>query len=480
MLKKGFYCALGTPLDQNGNIIKHSLEAHIESQIGAGASGLLLMGTMGMLGCIKSDQYQIAVETAVKAVGENVVQKAMKRALDRQTIWEQLGRLGDTPFVLQSLEWNGDENVFLPVSILNQLRRDATEDLIRNRIEYYDNWAVSNKKGKLTTKPISTKQSVRKSQSTLLSDSVQLIKSKQLAQSILPSLKDNQTYDRPLLNGYVDRVDVDPALLNGLDTLSFAPSSFTFQLKVLQDQVNAVQQSGIPVRLVLPTITKMDDMTLLRNLPDGFWSLFDDYQIGNIGQLKLLQEKGIYKCFGSHTLNVTNAFAMDQHSALGLKGVTLSPELTLAEIRDIIKKASIWWEILVYGRLVLMNLEYCPQSQGKNNCSNCRFMGEHTLTDRKGYSFPVRKKRISHCYSELFNSQPIFLANQMTPFYDLSPSSLGLKLEGVAPEEWRFIIKSYRHGIDNPGENLPEDLENYAQSVKESGFTKGHFFRGVE
>lgn len=72
MLEKGFYCALGTPLDQNGNIIKHSLESHIESQIAAGASGLLLMGTMGMLGCIKSDQYQIAVETAVKAVGNRV------------------------------------------------------------------------------------------------------------------------------------------------------------------------------------------------------------------------------------------------------------------------------------------------------------------------------------------------------------------------------------------------------------------------
>ena len=72
MLKKGFYCALGTPLDQEGNIIKHSLEAHIENQIAAGASGLLLMGTMGMLGCIKTDQYQIAVETAVEVVNKRV------------------------------------------------------------------------------------------------------------------------------------------------------------------------------------------------------------------------------------------------------------------------------------------------------------------------------------------------------------------------------------------------------------------------
>ncbi|NLC44826.1 MAG: hypothetical protein GX783_11195 [Clostridiales bacterium] len=414
-----------------------------------------------------------------KAIGEQVVQKAMKRALDRQTLWEQLGRLGDTAFELQTLEWDGDDNVFLPVSVLNQLRRDATEDLMRNRIEYYDNRAVSVNKMNRPVKPNLKIHSVQMSQATQL-DSEQQTKSEQFVKFTLSSLKGDQSHDHPRLNGYVDRMDVDSSMLNGLDTLSFAPSSFSFKLELLQDRVKTIQQSGIPVRLVLPTITRMDDMTLLRNLPDAFWSMFDDYQIGNIGQVKLLQEKGIHECFGSHTLNVTNAFTMDQLSALGLKGLTLSPELTLAEIRDIMKKASMPWEVLVYGRLVLMNLEYCPQSQGKNNCSNCKFMGEHSLTDRKGYTFPVRKRRISRCYSELLNSQPIFLADQMAPFHDLSASYWGLKLEGVVPEEWKPIIQSYRYALDNPGEKLPEDLDDYAQSIKENGFTKGHFFRGVE
>lgn len=72
MLKKGFYCALGTPLDREGNLIKRSLEAHIENQISAGASGLLLMGTMGMLGCIRNGKYEEIVKTAVNAVNKRV------------------------------------------------------------------------------------------------------------------------------------------------------------------------------------------------------------------------------------------------------------------------------------------------------------------------------------------------------------------------------------------------------------------------
>lgn len=72
MLKEGFYCALGTPLDNQGNLIEESLKNHIESQINAGASGLLLMGSMGCMGCIRENQYEKIVQTAVDATASRV------------------------------------------------------------------------------------------------------------------------------------------------------------------------------------------------------------------------------------------------------------------------------------------------------------------------------------------------------------------------------------------------------------------------
>lgn len=47
-LENGFYTALGTPLDENGNIEEHSLRREIGNMIEAGARGLLLLGSMGM------------------------------------------------------------------------------------------------------------------------------------------------------------------------------------------------------------------------------------------------------------------------------------------------------------------------------------------------------------------------------------------------------------------------------------------------
>jgi len=48
LTETGFYTALGTPLDDKGAIVEESLIGQIEMQIEADASGVLLLGSMGM------------------------------------------------------------------------------------------------------------------------------------------------------------------------------------------------------------------------------------------------------------------------------------------------------------------------------------------------------------------------------------------------------------------------------------------------
>lgn len=70
--KNGFYTALGTPLDENGNLVEASLRKHINQQIEAGASGLLLMGSMGIEAYIKNSAYAEIVRVAVDEVAGRV------------------------------------------------------------------------------------------------------------------------------------------------------------------------------------------------------------------------------------------------------------------------------------------------------------------------------------------------------------------------------------------------------------------------
>ena len=428
--------------------------------------------------------------TLGKASSEYIVQPARKNALTEEEIRLHLNKLGDTPFAITDFALECDKGIFLPVSLLNQLRREAARNLTEKRIAYYD------RKAALRNSMVWERRG--KSREEIGEGNGETGCSRVVGAPVAPGsgkyadctaecAKAYPTYasdSRTVLNGYVDRLDVfpesSPECFRGLDVVSYAPRSFSFAMDALREQVEPIRKSGIAVRLVLPSITRRSDMEWLRSLDDGIWTMFDGYQLGNLGQVLLLREKGVKNCFGGDSLNVTNTWTIAQLRDLGLKGVVLSPELTTAEIHDIIKRSCLPCEILVYGRIRLMTLEYCPHATDQNSCGNCRFMGEHTLTDRMGYEFPLRKRRISRCYTELLNSLSIFLADNMDAFHKLSVAAWGLQLEGLAPEERKQVILSYRYALDHPGGSLPEDLAAYAEAVKKSGFTKGHFFRGVE
>lgn len=66
-MKKGFYTALGTPLDENRNFCAEGMAEQIEQQIEAGASGLLVMGSMGNEAYLKNEEYPKVAECSVKA-----------------------------------------------------------------------------------------------------------------------------------------------------------------------------------------------------------------------------------------------------------------------------------------------------------------------------------------------------------------------------------------------------------------------------
>ena len=67
-MKKGFYTALGTPLNEDFTFCEEGMREQIEQQIAAGASGLLVMGSMGNMTYLKDSEYpkvaKCAAETA--------------------------------------------------------------------------------------------------------------------------------------------------------------------------------------------------------------------------------------------------------------------------------------------------------------------------------------------------------------------------------------------------------------------------------
>ena len=75
-------------------------------------------------------------------IEQNIVEQAKNNPITQETIQKQINRLTSTPFKLEKLEIIMDDNIFVNIKDLNELRRKAVEELIQKRlykIEYKKN-----------------------------------------------------------------------------------------------------------------------------------------------------------------------------------------------------------------------------------------------------------------------------------------------------------------------------------------------------
>ncbi len=121
--------------------------------------------------------------------------------------------------------------------------------------------------------------------------------------------------------------------------------------------------------------------------------------VSNIGHLALAQQLG-FSVLGDMGLNVTNGESLEILRATGLCDVTLSPELTLPQARDIESLT------VVFGRVPLMITERCAAKE----CGGCEECGRLSLVDRYGERFPILREREHR--SRIFNSRPTYVLDR--------------------------------------------------------------------
>ena len=138
-----------------------------------------------------------------------------------------------------------------------------------------------------------------------------------------------------------------------------------------------------------------------------------------IGQVKTAVQAGLSADI-SFRGNITNTSAASVYADLGCASITLSPELTAAQARDICAATSADVGLIGYGRLPVMLLSRCIISGGA--CRKGNIGGRQTdgrakphscsgeLTDRLGEKFPVLSS--PDCTNVIYNSTPIWMGDR--------------------------------------------------------------------
>lgn len=382
-----------------------------------------------------------------------LAEKAIKRPLTAETLTNQIGRLGTTVFALHGLEDHIDGEVMVPLSELNEARRQAVEELENARLARY------------ARPPLPTGSP----------DLAAFLPGQARTQRGTPSLVVN-----------VDTVDKAVAAAdNGADVIMFGGESLSGRPPVADDyrRVAALARDrGLAVTFSTPRIVQdwqwpglEADLELFRALAP------DAVAVANLGTLYRLRRESGLAIHGDWPLNVYNSAAARFYARSGLAALTLSPELTFAQVEALAADPAVPVECLVHGRLTLMISEYCVMGSflgglHAGTCSRPCQKGRYLLRDRLGETFPVAVDQF--CRMHILNAKELSMLPHVPRLARSGVARLRIEGKAMAATELGQITRLYRELLDQ-GENHPLLAGDNLKSVEHEDITRGHYFRGV-
>src|SRR5438034_1999546 len=305
---------------------------------------------------------------------------ATRHGLDERRLRAQLGRLGETSFTLGDLDVSGLAKVlFVPVSVLNDLRRQAVR-ILSGHLER-DNRVRHEDRDRAIDEAIA---------------GVAL-------ESVGPgSAEARLVAEVWRLEDALLAADAGASEIS-LDLFLRHPMPPVARVKHLATELS---QRGVTLRLRTPTIVRPAD----RKHVEKWLALGTPLVSGHLGMVAELAAQG-RDVVADYAVNVFNQHSAAEVFRLGARRIVLSVELTGAEMAQV---AAPWeargFEVFAYGRPEGMTIEHCVLSAAfDREVATCRDLcvQKHPnveLTDPAGYVFPLATDYA--CRNRLLHSRP--------------------------------------------------------------------------
>ena len=270
-----------------------------------------------------------------------------------EAIQQAFAKTGDTAFALRKLEIENPQQLFVPVSMLNTLRRDL-----------YAQIEVENKGGKLP-----------------------------------PALIRTASQAAPRFVIKFDR----PEYIKQLRTDDFA--EFVYLINPQSDISLLADLPKQKVRLALPAVCRKPALyeDMIRRLIN---SGYHKWEVGNYWALSLLPETKQDIAFDS-SLYMLNTQAVSMASESGAARVTLSLEDTRENVAELIKKSGLPTTLIMYQDVPLFTSVGCIRG---NDCKICPRGDKWFEMENQGKKFKALSR---DCQMMLFDDKPFCIASDV-------------------------------------------------------------------
>lgn len=380
---------------------------------------------------------------AIGVAEGDVVEAARTKAVAATDVRAHIDRLGQTPFQLDALDIDLDENVGIGFSQLHRVRADALDNLSASLLAPYRNralprvqerprWVPAERRGctvaAWVTNPACARAAKRAGADTVYVPALNYKRGEAVIAGQRTGTAEQAGYPKQCVTA-LPVVDHDPVAGTREDLLGFDPWRYVKPGKpVLAESLGAVQRAA---------------------------------------------ELGAVVEAGPH-LPLVNRLSLETMADWGIERVWLSPELTLGQVADLAENAPVALGLTIMGAQELMVCEHCLlMSQGPCNerCDECaRRKSPHYLKDRKDYEFPVVTDALGR--SHVYNGVVLDVAQVVPDLIAAGLSALMVDATLMNVEETAAAVARAVRARDvaqRDGNAL----------AKTPGTTSGHLYRGV-
>ena len=312
---------------------------------------------------------------------EEKIEKAKNRATTEEEIKEKLLRIKDTPFICQGITFNIEKDLFIPIQIINRMRRALIEKLIRSR--YHD-------KRELIEHPIAIKSRYKK-----ITNEISIVVR-------------NEEQLKACLEEKVDNIYVDDYNLY-------------LKYKTYENVYYNLERVNIKYR-------DYDKKNLL---------------VSDLGAFSRYKELIASSCYlnvvNSYTLNYLLNYAYKvtlsvENDIESIKRIVLGYKKHFGTFPNV--------DVIVYGKVDLMITKYCPLHLlvNKNKvCNVCRNGKKYYLEDRKKEKYRLLQKgEVTH----ILHSKNIDYTRKIQLLKDMQITNFTILLLDENKEEIRNILKN--------------------------------------
>ena len=339
----------------------------------------------------------------IQIMSETIIEHAQKQPVLEEHIVDQISKLGQTPYVFDSLSVKTDNQGFIPVKVMNELRRKALDELSALRVKSKKEFSIQ----------------------TVHFDTLNIEK------------------DRPKWTVKVQtHIQYEEAKKCGFDTI------------YIENVNDDIEDNAIPVLKRIQT-RKQEEIkgpTLIQD-------------IGH------LEEAKKYPLYTDTFFNVTNIYTIHLLHLMGVKRITLSPEISIDRIQKIVPNFVQTFgyepnlELEVYGKVDLMITKYCPIAKTFKTNPDCHLCekNQYYLEDRMKARFPLIHD--GNCNLRILHDKSLNLTAYTKELQDLG-ITCRIHLTTENKLETRELLNKIKLNPESPNISFSPKTMTYGRFIK--------------